>query len=463
MNKNSLMLLALLLIPISSVNAWWDYDWVKQKQLVITSNDSVYAWNDSMEINVTGLTLNTNSCLKEPRIVNETNNATLNYTVVNAGGENETAGNQWCVLRIEDVIVLQDQNLTDLRVYYANPNATNPSYSAVDEIVQGTNLLSNGGFETGDLTGWSERADRYNHGNVKFEINTTQANSGTYSVWTYSTNLGSDSLYQCVDFYPQYEYNISVAVYTIDAESLTQEALVMAFFDLQNSTASKDFDDVFASFGIGDANWQDGGGGIFYGYGSYDNWIIGRVNRTSETHAYSPDYQTFYIEAEQNDVWNWTQWNLTDVVANNLTMSFNKTLDDVLYICAGYKEACGSSNPEAIGHVDDFAIIPMGTQPVVSFESETTLKYCGDAVCAEDEDCNSCEADCACSGSNFCDWSASQGAFTCQGTYTNVGEETRGFLIELLPYAMVLVVVLSIITMFGYVIASYIRSAGGRK
>jgi hypothetical protein len=373
MNKKILFFLALISLGWStSYASWWNDDWDYRKQINLTSNDSIYNWNDSVEFNLTGLTLDTNNCADELRFINDTDNSTIEFQVLNATGENETVGSQWCVVRLEDVFVQKSGVVSDIYAYYGNAGATNPGYSQIDNVIQGTNLLLNGDFETGNLTGWGERADRYNDEYVNFVIDSVTVNSGSYAVIGNVTDTypGSDSLYQCVNFSPQYEYNISVAVFTDRADHVSQENVAMAFFDLQNSTASKDYDDVFASFGIGDANWQNGGIGIIYGYGSYDNWVIGRVNTTSETHAYNSSYQTFYIEAEQNGVWNWTQWNLSDVVTNNLTMSFSKTLNDVTHICAGYKIADGDNADYVSGYVDDFAIIPMGDEPVTSFGGE---------------------------------------------------------------------------------------------
>jgi hypothetical protein len=89
-------------------------------------------------------------------------------------------------------------------------------------------------------------------------------------------------------------------------------------------------------------------------------------------------------------------------------------------------------------------------------------EYCGDSICSTElgENCYTCALDCACSGDNICAWSTLLETFTCQGTYSNIGNQVNGFMQELVPVLIRVIIALGFVGAIAITINYMIRGSG---
>ena len=114
-----------------SFSDWWNSSWIYRKNITITESDNVNRTKRPVEVNLTGLKLDTNKCTKEIRIADENGNETPSQ-IIDDNGQSLSYGSQWCVVTfLADVSANSNASY---KVYYGNGDATVPDYSGSTDL-----------------------------------------------------------------------------------------------------------------------------------------------------------------------------------------------------------------------------------------------------------------------------------------------------------------------------------------
>lgn len=179
------------------LDPWFNNSWLNRKNITINETAGKKRINEIIIVNVSGLTLPTNSCLNEIRLT-DNNDSVIENDIFDNAGQSNSAGNQWCkILFFANISANQNINYT---VYYNNSGATNPNY--VDRvIVNGTshnvtiNQTLQYGFQeaTPSSINFAKRFDLSNANKIK-DSNIDPDNFMPFfdgSTWFFSTASGS--------------------------------------------------------------------------------------------------------------------------------------------------------------------------------------------------------------------------------------------------------------------------------
>ena len=127
---------------------WWNSSWNYYKNISLTEGNFENRTLEPIELNITGLTLLTNNCSKEIRIVDNNQNE-INNQITDDGGQALSAGSQWCKVLF---LANATQNaITNYSVYYGNSNAIFPSYTKINFNQTSCPLTFNSGYFNGNM------------------------------------------------------------------------------------------------------------------------------------------------------------------------------------------------------------------------------------------------------------------------------------------------------------------------
>lgn len=119
------------------LDPWWDTNWLSRKNLTVTETQGVSRTQEPFVVNVSGITLLTNNCSQELRVLAQYSTETsIAFEVINSSGQTVGDDNDWCVILFPVNLTTSTANATHAApnttnyvVYYENAAATTPAFS----------------------------------------------------------------------------------------------------------------------------------------------------------------------------------------------------------------------------------------------------------------------------------------------------------------------------------------------
>ena len=169
------------------LDPWWNASWGYRKPITAFDGYGVDYYQEPININATGLTLNQSNCSELRATLNYTSETAVDVTILDNAGQSESLGSQWCLIQIP-INVSSSQNASYAQkndtvawVYYGNPTAPDAAWSPLpiwDYRFQGS--------ATPNSTGWIFSTAATPNYNNQFNLAGT-----TNGIWV-ANDTGSD-------------------------------------------------------------------------------------------------------------------------------------------------------------------------------------------------------------------------------------------------------------------------------
>jgi hypothetical protein len=147
---------------------WWLDNWANYRNITITASQDTTHTNDFHQVNVSNLTLATDNCTKELRLLDGDDANEMDFLIIDDSGQSLGDGNEWCVVGFNATVTkATDKNVS---AYYNYASASAPSYMdeelAFPTIAQEDDGYVSGRFKWHDGEGYSRTAGSAGHTNV---------------------------------------------------------------------------------------------------------------------------------------------------------------------------------------------------------------------------------------------------------------------------------------------------------